>query len=154
VAYQKVEREVTKLCEAVNARNKTVVAPTDVYNLAFDAHFGLVDIHPFADGNGRTSRLLMNYILAYHDLPLAVLYVEDRLQYYNALEQCRTDEETTQPLRDFLYRQQIKYFKEEIRLFRQGAEARLSPAFIRALEPAPAAQDRRQARNDAKKSQQ
>jgi len=33
--------------------------------MAFDFHFDLVSIYPFADGNGRVSRLMMNYILTF-----------------------------------------------------------------------------------------
>jgi Fic family protein len=40
--------------------------------LAFETHYRFVSIHPFADGNGRTSRLLMNYILAIFDLPIFI----------------------------------------------------------------------------------
>jgi len=77
------------------------------------AHKGLVDIHPFIDGNGRTSRLLMNYILAYHKKPLAIVFKEDRLAYINALEESRKLE-TTEPFKMFMYEQQAKYLQQEI----------------------------------------
>jgi len=49
------------------------------------AHFRLVHIHPFVDGNGRTARLLMNLILMRGGYPPAVIRMERRLQYYEAL---------------------------------------------------------------------
>ncbi|MEE1314532.1 MAG: Fic family protein [Faecalimonas sp.] len=50
-------------------------------------HAEFVRIHPFLDGNGRTSRLLMNYqLLAHGYLPVSIAK-ENRLDYYNALEQ-------------------------------------------------------------------
>ena len=51
-------------------------------------HQRLVYIHPFTDGNGRTSRLLMNLILLKHGYPIAILKgdAENRLKYYTALE--------------------------------------------------------------------
>lgn len=51
------------------------------------AHFRLVDIHPFTDGNGRTARLLMNLILIRAGYPPAVVRQEERLRYYEALDQ-------------------------------------------------------------------
>ncbi|MEK7439260.1 MAG: Fic family protein [Chloroflexota bacterium] len=51
------------------------------------AHFHLVHIHPFSDGNGRTARLLMNLILLRDGYPPAVVHREDRLAYYTALDQ-------------------------------------------------------------------
>lgn len=54
--------------------------------LAAWTHAEFVRIHPFLDGNGRTSRLLMNYqLLKNVFLPVSVAK-EDRLDYYNALD--------------------------------------------------------------------
>lgn len=50
------------------------------------AHFWLVDIHPFADGNGRVARLLMNLLLIQSGYPIAIIRNEDRADYYAALE--------------------------------------------------------------------
>ncbi|MBI5300888.1 MAG: Fic family protein [Chloroflexi bacterium] len=51
------------------------------------AHFKLVDIHPFVDGNGRTARLLMNLILMRAGFPPTVVRMTDRQRYYASLEQ-------------------------------------------------------------------
>jgi Fic family protein len=56
------------------------------------AHFRLVDIHPFTDGNGRTARLLMNLILLREGYPPAVVRREDRLAYYDALDRAHAGE--------------------------------------------------------------
>ena len=54
---------------------------------AAHAHFWLVDIHPFVDGNGRAARLLMNLVLLQADYPIAIIRNEDRALYYTALEE-------------------------------------------------------------------
>lgn len=57
--------------------------------IAADAHYKLVSIHPFSDGNGRTSRLLMNLILMQGGYPPAIIRKEDRLAYINSLEKAQ-----------------------------------------------------------------
>lgn len=61
--------------------------------LSAEMHERLVTIHPFIDGNGRTSRLLMNLILLQNGYPIAILKgdSESRLQYYKALETAQTE---------------------------------------------------------------
>lgn len=54
-----------------------------------DAHYKLVSIHPFSDGNGRTSRLLMNLLLIQQGYPPAIIRKEDRLAYINSLEKAQ-----------------------------------------------------------------
>ncbi|MEA1900730.1 MAG: Fic family protein [Thermodesulfobacteriota bacterium] len=59
------------------------------------AHYELVSIHPFVDGNGRTARLLMNLILMKHGYFPAVILKNDRKKYYDTLEkghQGKTDD--------------------------------------------------------------
>lgn len=53
--------------------------------VAADAHFKLVSIHPFVDGNGRTARLLMNLILIINGYPMAIIRNEDRIGYLDAV---------------------------------------------------------------------
>ena len=53
-------------------------------------HVDFVGIHPFSDGNGRTSRLLMNFELMKSGFPPVVLKVENRLAYYEALDKAHT----------------------------------------------------------------
>lgn len=54
--------------------------------LAAYAHHRFVNIHPFFDGNGRTGRLLMNFILMQCGYPPAIILKNDRYKYYDALE--------------------------------------------------------------------
>lgn len=53
---------------------------------AFEAHFRLVSIHPFADGNGRTARLLMNLLLVRDGYRPVAVRPEDRSEYLDSLE--------------------------------------------------------------------
>jgi Fic family protein len=55
-------------------------------SFAAEAHYKLVSIHPFIDGNGRTARLLMNCLLMMHGYPPAIIRPRDRVAYLGALE--------------------------------------------------------------------
>lgn len=61
--------------------------------IAADAHFKLVSIHPFTDGNGRTARILMNILLQKEGYPAAIIRKEDRKEYLNSLEKGQTEGE-------------------------------------------------------------
>ena len=95
LAYQKVPARLAAFCEELTRRRKAI-EPTDVaavYDLSFWAHFELVTIHPWADGNGRTCRLLMNLLQWEFDvLPTKVLK-EDKAEYIQALIDTRESED-------------------------------------------------------------
>lgn len=66
---------------------------------AFSAHLRLVSVHPFADGNGRTARLLMNLILLRAGYPPVAVRPDDRLEYLASLEAASLTGQDTEFLR-------------------------------------------------------
>ncbi len=62
--------------------------------VAAAAHSWFVTIHPFVDGNGRVARLLMNLILMRYGYPIAIITKDDRLRYYDALEESQSSDLT------------------------------------------------------------
>ncbi len=81
---EKVSALMTAFAEWLKSEPSKHLAAVEFSGLA---HFRLVDIHPFIDGNGRTARLLMNLFLMRAGFPPAVILKSDRLRYYVALDQ-------------------------------------------------------------------
>lgn len=79
--------------------------------LAALVHFKFVSIHPFSDGNGRISRLMMNYVLKEFDYPLLDIKYEARRSYYTALENANKRHDPNVFVRWFFKRYLKEYSK-------------------------------------------
>jgi Fic family protein len=112
--YKKVASLMKSLCQSINEDMTHVSTFEEICNLAFMVHYDFVSIHPFGDGNGRTSRLLMNYIQHRFKLPLSIVYKQDRAKYIAALENARSKEDIT-IFYNFMYSQYAKFLKSEIK---------------------------------------
>ncbi len=77
---EEVEPELTELLQEVREAEGG-----DVLTISAYLHLRLEEIHPFADGNGRVGRTLLNYYLMTHDFPPLVLFDKDKEIYYMAL---------------------------------------------------------------------
>lgn len=110
--FKKLPKLLDELIANVNNRIDCV-AGIDVLKLSADVHYNFVNIHPFGDGNGRTARLLMNYVQLYHNEPLIKIFTEDRIEYIDALNDTEAKEDPN-IFRDFICRQQIKFYKAEL----------------------------------------
>ncbi|MCD8183080.1 MAG: Fic family protein [Bacteroides sp.] len=116
MSYQKVPAKVEELCAILQEKQKTMRTFREQYELSFNAHLNLVTIHPWVDGNGRTARLLMNYIqFCYHLFPIKI-FKEDRADYILSLQQSQ-DNEVNQPFLDFMAVQLKKSLALEIEKF-------------------------------------
>ena len=118
VNYDKVPALTEKLCNRLQESLQAAGTIHQQLGLSFTAHFDLVSIHPFYDGNGRTSRLLMNYIQQLFKLPLAIVFTEDKAAYYEALQLTRSKENLTIFL-TFMYGQYAKFLEQEIMLYKK-----------------------------------
>jgi Fic family protein len=90
-------------------QNKNIMHPVI---LAAEMHERLVSIHPFVDGNGRTSRLVMNFILLQNGYTTAILKGDNssRMSYYSALESVQTENNSTP-----FYRMILEKVEESLR---------------------------------------
>ena len=92
--YSKVPAKLAEFCDQLNAeRVKSATMTVDeLYQMSFDAHYNLVTIHPWADGNGRMARLVMNMLqLEFGLIPTKILK-EDKEEYIKALVATREDD--------------------------------------------------------------
>lgn len=114
--FKKVKTLLYDFVTTVNAKID-IVDGNDILKLAADVHYNLVNIHPFGDGNGRVSRLMMNYIQLYHHEPMIKIFAEDRAEYIDALNDAE-QLNNINIFRDFVCKQQIKFYKREIQKFK------------------------------------
>ena len=81
--------------------NKKKLNPVE---LAALVHLKFVTIHPFGDGNGRTTRLMLNHVLNTYDYPLMDIDYADRRSYYTALEKSQRKDDDLPFLQWFMKR--------------------------------------------------
>lgn len=116
--FDKVERLTTELVKKLNESMGKPLTVEQQLKLSFDAHFNLVSIHPYYDGNGRTSRLLMNYIQAWYGLPLGIVRSENKVAYIQALVDTRQQEDI-EIFRRFMADEYTTMLKLEIEKFKE-----------------------------------
>lgn len=122
--YLKVASRLEDFCGQMNKRREQLCDhqdPIAQYALSFDCHNLLVAIHPWVDGNGRMSRLMMNYIQFEFDLVPTKVLKEDRTEYIESLVSSR-DKESLEPFRDFMFRLFIRNLQSEIEEFKNSME--------------------------------
>ena len=92
--YSKVPAKLAEYCNELNTmRAKAATMSVDSrYKLSFDAHYNLVTIHPWADGNGRMARLIMNMLQFEFGLIPTKILKEDKEEYIKALVATREDD--------------------------------------------------------------
>ena len=126
--FNKVETLTKNLAMDLEGKMKLGLTIRERLNLSYDAHFNLVSIHPFYDGNGRTSRLLMNYIQAVYGLPLAIVHNETKADYYQALIDTRKQEDI-QIFRDFMDQEYQAMLSAEITKFQEMSDSKKGKGF-------------------------
>lgn len=87
-------------------KNKDNLHPVEIAALV---HLKLVTIHPFGDGNGRITRLVMNFVLNRKKYPLFDIQYENRNSYYNALERSQVKKDDKIFLQWFVKRYTKEY---------------------------------------------
>ncbi len=110
--FKKIPDLLEQYCLSVNERIDHVNG-NDILKFSADVHYNFVNIHPFADGNGRTARLLMNYIQLYRNEPLIKVFSEDRAEYIDALNKTELNSDPD-IFRNFIASQEIKFLQAEI----------------------------------------
>ena len=85
--YSKVPVKLAELCEQLNSgrAKSSTMSVDELYQLTFDAHYNLATIHPWADGNGRMARLVMNMLQFEFGLIPTKILKEDKEEYIKAL---------------------------------------------------------------------
>lgn len=96
-----------------NINSKSDLNPIE---LAAWTHAEFVKIHPFIDGNGRTSRLIMNYQLMKNEFLPVSINTEDRLEYFNLLEEYAVNGNLV-PFVDFIAKLEEQQLDEYLSIF-------------------------------------
>ena len=95
MSYNKVPAKLEEFCRQLNAdrQKASKMSIDELYRLTFDAHYNLVTIHPWADGNGRMARLVMNMLQFEFGLIPAKILKEDKEEYIKSLIETREDDD-------------------------------------------------------------
>ena len=115
LSWTKVPERLEAFCAELNHRRKSIDTSdvAAVYDLSFWAHYELVTIHPWADGNGRTSRLLMNLLQIEHGLLPTKVLKQDKAEYIQSLVDAREHEDINIFL-DYMAELHCRHLRQDI----------------------------------------
>ena len=128
LAYNKVPRAVEEFCKWLNDEianiDKTDIAAC--YRLSVEAHFRLVTIHPWVDGNGRTTRLVMNMIQCHLGLIPSIVRKDDKGEYIQSLVDSRENEDSI-IAQDAMLRHHIANLNRRVLQYQENDTVNLQP---------------------------
>ncbi|MFR5956945.1 MAG: Fic family protein [Odoribacter splanchnicus] len=121
--YSKVPAKLSEFCVWLNKEreNYTHKSTIQLYEISFDAHYHLATIHPWADGNGRMARLLMNMLQFEFGLIPTKILNEDKEEYIKALVETREHEDLN-IFREFMTSTMIKNLTHDIEAYRKSID--------------------------------
>lgn len=102
-----VHNDIVELLDEINNSKSS-----DYLTIAAYFHCCFETIHPFADGNGRVGRTLLNYYFMIHNIKPLIIYDEDKKLYYECL-QAFDEKQDIEPLKKFLLYEQEKTWKKK-----------------------------------------
>ncbi|GHV30524.1 hypothetical protein FACS1894167_11510 [Synergistales bacterium] len=105
-----VESDLQELLDELEEyEDKDILKAASYYHARFEY------IHPFADGNGRVGRTLLNYYLMIHDHPPMIIFDEDKAEYYSALTSYDQSEEL-EPMYKFLRHETERTWEKTVKI--------------------------------------
>ncbi|MCM1504680.1 MAG: Fic family protein [Muribaculum sp.] len=121
MSFNKVPAKLEDFCNALNEQRSKADAMNmqQLYDMSFDAHFNLVTIHPWADGNGRMARLVMNWLQFEYGLIPSRIFADDKEEYIKALVETRENEDLS-IFRDFMTQTMIRHITTDIHNFQKS----------------------------------
>ncbi|MGI5085683.1 Fic family protein [Treponema putidum] len=122
-AWQKLPQKLEEFCSWLNAELKTIAEKPiqKQYAFSFLVHYKLVQIHPWADGNGRMSRLLMNVIQYEAGIIPSIIKKENRAEYIHSLASSQDKDDPAEFLH-FMFSHHIRNLSEQIEEYKTSLE--------------------------------
>ncbi len=123
LAWQKIPDHLQKACDYLNRRRSEIDRTNleEIYTLSFEAHYLLVSIHPWADGNGRMSRLVMNMIQKEFDVIPSIVKKENRVEYIQSLASSQEKDDMHDFL-DFMMNHHLQNLLQQIHEYSESLE--------------------------------
>ena len=110
LAFTKVPDRLNDFCQWLNNERhmQDINDAAAIYEMSFEAHYRIVTIHPWVDGNGRMARLLMNEIQYEYGLLPGIVYKEDKNKYIETLAEAQEVNDSSGFI-EFMSRELIKF---------------------------------------------
>ena len=123
LAWQKVPDRLQAFCDWLNKERKNINKKNiqKIYELSFEAHYRIVSIHPWADGNGRMSRLIMNMIQYEAGVIPSIVKKENRAEYIQSLALSQENDDSSTFV-EFMLNHHIENLQKQIAEYRASME--------------------------------
>lgn len=124
LAWQKVPDRLQAFCNWLNKERKNIDKKNilKIYELSFEAHYRIVSMHPWADGNGRMSRLIMNMIQYEAGVIPSIVKKENRAEYIQSLALSQENGDSSTFV-EFMLNHHIENLQKQIAEYKASMES-------------------------------